>query len=187
MFDQASLSAGQASNFLFVEAQQSEKTLSIVWKISDPSKVSYFTLEKSQGKNAFSLVGGFRTQGDSESQFSYPDPQYAPAELTTYRVKMVLANREVVYSSPVLVGPQLAMTDLTHSAQESLQLQFPELLTEAPGVELFDQLGNSIEPLLVSQKNPFQIEISTAHLPQGLYILRIRQARSTWVKRFVKQ
>ena len=176
----------QAHHFVLVEAIPSETSITLSWEVSTAKDVAYFTLERADSGFGFGLMGGFRISNTNEQKFSFSDPSPLLKQRVNYRIKMVLTDGSTIFSEPVEVGPMVKFISSPGSYQEMVWIGFPNELLDQPAVELYDQMGNALQPSSVETVGPAKMEVGIRGLPEGLYFLRVTYAGKQWLHRFLK-
>jgi hypothetical protein len=156
----------------------------VTWSIVDQVDNDYFTIERSEDGRDFHVLG--RAAATEAITYTYTDR--APlAGNSFYRVRQTDFDGQFSFS-PVVNSrrayPEVRLYPNLAKAGEMVTLELPEALQQGSvDISLFDQNGREIWHKRTSGEavQPLQ----TKDLPEGMYLVNLRNDRVNWTGRLV--
>ena len=142
----------------------------------------------------------FVWNSDDGSVVNVPGPQIQvnPRKTTTYTISgsgLELCNSEAsitIYASGSITGlEELADKNIKvypNPGKEILNVSLENTPIRDASLQLFSALGKAVgEPVIFEkQEASLSASVDTAHLPEGMYVIRIRSKESTLVRKWLK-
>ncbi|MFK8161280.1 MAG: T9SS type A sorting domain-containing protein [Lewinella sp.] len=167
-----------------IQLELRDKTTLLSWSVSDQEDNDYFTIERSDDGSNFQELG--RAAATEATAYTYTDRE--PLEGNSfYRVRQTDFDGQFSFS-PV-VNSHRAYTEIRlypspAKAGEIVKLELPEALQNGNvTVSLLDQNGREIwrKRTVGDALQPLE----TSGLPEGLYLVNLRNERVNWTGRLV--
>ncbi len=167
-----------------IQLELRSKTTLLSWSVSGQEDNDYFTVERSADGRAFEELGRAAATEATSYSFTDRDPL---AGNSFYRVRQTDFDGQFSFS-PVVNSrrayPEIRLYPTLAKAGEMVNLELPEDLQQGDiHVSLLDQNGRTIWQKLTSGEavQPLQ----TIDLPEGLYLVNLRNERVNWTGRLV--
>ncbi len=152
-------------------AKAETKTTALYWETASELNNDKFEIEKSTDGKDFLKIGEVKGNGTSQKINAYSYRDFTPANgLNYYRLKQLDFNGAYAYSDIKFVNFDLKETTFT---------VFPNPVTE---VVNFSETVNTVEiynlqgKLVLRQNNPASSVKIPSHLPNGLYLIKVKLA-----------
>jgi Secretion system C-terminal sorting domain len=171
------------------DAKAVENYNQIHFSLNSDEDFATVVLEKSQdGLNFEYLAEFFITEKQILFQRDFIDNQ--PFALSYYRLKMVETNGKTSYSNVQAVrhSSNNAEADLLiypNPTQNILNIEFINALQIETQIEIINTVGQIQHSQIVAAGNNL-VQIQTLNLASGAYFIRIQQANSLILKRFIR-
>jgi hypothetical protein len=147
-----------------------------------------FDVERSQDGSSFMKIGEVAGSGDAPdgARYAFLD-EVASGDRLFYRLKQVDFNGEFAYSAVVevrLPGALAGLQVFPIPADQALQIRLPESMLNPVSASLMDLQGRVISTKLIpAAQSGRTLSMSTAELPQGVYLLEVVHAEGRSVER----
>lgn len=179
------------SVFTHLKAEINPDHVEVSWHVNTRMDIAYFVVEKATAIRPFGFIGGLNVNKSVSPQesFHYSDLLKPSNETAVYRIKLVLADGQIVYSDAFKSEYPSLFSVYPDPVSDILTVTLPPLSTSPFHIRIFDQQGSPIltaapDPKLGSQQQQVQLDLS--NFPQGLYIISITGGRHLWHKRVLK-
>lgn len=150
---------------------------------------AYFAIERAADNNHFTEIDQIRGAGNALETQNYAYTDKHPLKgINYYRLRQVDFDGESTYSQVVstTVGKAGNWSLSPSPATQYLQLSFEESLSESATYEIVDLFGRPmLQGVFVAENGTQRIEV--AALPQGFYVLRVKNEQFMLAKQFQKQ
>lgn len=167
-----------------VESQWHPNGLTLTWETFREENNAFFVVERSLDLQSWQDRGSVPTLGESSTPQSYTFRDEALRQTTYYRIKQIDQNGQFSYSSRIAVQahPSLAALSIFPNPTEG-ELFVRGLPAGRLQLSLFNQVGQEV--LTQRTVDQDQLQLQTAHLPQGVYLMRLQHADFRWQERIV--
>lgn len=150
----------------------------LVWTTASEINNHYFEVERAVDSRSFQKVGRIYGQGDAETSQTYPfEDQDFPAGRLYYRIKQVDLDGTYSYSPTVevLVTDQPTINVVTEAA--AIAIHSDKELEKVECWSITGTLIGSVKPQSQSYR------WTTAHLPAGIYLLKVHTREGLLVRK----
>lgn len=136
------------------------------WNASDDAPIEYFMVEMLCANGLFQTVGGLNPEEFVKAGELFTFSFKPSGQQDGYRIKAVLADRSVIYSS--VSHSQTAEVLRSSCSANILTLRLPEGWTRAR-VSVWNSFGQEV---VFAQTQQQESQLNISHLPAGSYMVR---------------
>jgi hypothetical protein len=177
-----------SAGFAFFQVTEANPGIALNWQWQAAEPAKYFMVERQAASGRFETVGGIRQR--DQDQFHFTDLLAQTAGLAAYRIKAVLPDGRVEYSTVQhlklsrLEGLQL----YPNPSSDQLTLAYDWQSIGSCSIDVFNQQGQRVlhqslaEPLVQDR-----IFLDLQPLEPGLYFLQVHSQQGDFAGKFVKQ
>lgn len=179
----------------FSGSVQSNSTALLRWQTATELNSAYFEIERSDNGRQFEPIGRVTAAGSASTAqtYQFPDSRPLPA-LTYYRLRQVDLDGQQHYSSILTLAPRAQGTELVLipnpvTAARTVNLQLRGLPALPAAATLRVRSAVSSQLLLEQQFSPAAggLDLSTAGLAPGLYLVEVQAPAGRWYARLLVQ
>ena len=163
-----------------------QQSVLLRWQVADQQNVRAYTIEKSFDAATFSQIGNVNAmQNITTGSYQFTDNGTMAPDMY-YRVKVTDYDGKFSYSKIIRI--KAAMPGISiypnpvadHCLLKNLPIATPIHLS------ILNVTGSSVKEMDIYSTSSM-VDINTAHMPGGMYILLIREPHATSVAKFIKQ
>lgn len=177
------------------EGKLANEAAMLSWKTADEKNTSYFDVERTTDGTYFTSVGRVSAAGNSieKKAYAFTDETFARlnAAVVYYRLKMADKDGKFTYSKTIALksNSQSALITLyPNPVHNTATLSIAANQAEKLQLQLIDQSGRILQfKTAMVQKGNNTIGFDAAHLPAGIYSLRIEGAQTHQILKLNKQ
>ncbi len=153
----------------------------LTWETASERRFKGFEIERSLDGKEYAPIGFVKAKGDG-SKYVFDEEKLS--KTSYYRLKMVDDDNSFDYSRVVSVLIESKYkVNITPSVQdESVTIETDFEDSKAGKIEVFSQSGK----LMLEKPVTRSAVVSLQTLPQGIYIIRVKQGQDFWVKKVAK-
>jgi secreted PhoX family phosphatase len=173
--------------FLSFSLQQKNEAVQLNWTVSPDETHDYFEIERSTDGIHFNVIAKEASKG---TRFSALDRNPDFAETLYYRLKQHDKNGSISYSETKFIRPSYQPVILRAypiPARNHLYINYRSLTQAMLKIKVINGAGIVVtERKAAVNKGVNQLEVNTASLPAGNYVLRVEDGRTNSTVDFVK-
>jgi hypothetical protein len=179
--------------FLEFNATCIKAQVQLMWSTATEINNSHFAIERSADGNSFETIGSVEGSGNSNSILFYEFTDISPltSNVSYYRLRQVDFDGTTAYSMIKAVktpSNQLTVAEIyPMPAGETVNVNLNNVRSGTWKVEIFDLSGRVLFQETHSLASGMQtLQVTTANLPQGTYLLSIRNDSENHSLKLVK-
>ncbi len=172
-------------------AKPTQSGIQLNWATATEIQNDYFALQRSQNGRHFETITKVNGSGTTNDPQSYTFLDNNPIKGSSYyRLKQVDENGAFTYSKVIAVSwkevDSSGISVFPNPARALLFIKFAELQEEPMTVQILNTNGQLLSQFALPSMDDM-IPLQVAHLPGGVYFLRLEMNENVEVRRWVKE